>query len=186
MKVLFLLLLIGAVLALIAIYNRLVRERNFVKNAFSQIDVQLTRRYDLIPNLVDVAKAYLQHERETLIQVTEARNQALSALKNKQLSQLAQADSQLNAALTGLFGTIENYPDLKANQQMLALHEELISTEERVAFARQAYNDSATDYNNTREQFPANLIAGFFGFEQSALLEIEDLSKRQAQRISFN
>lgn len=185
MEILFLLLLIGAVLALIAIYNRLVRERNFVKNAFSQIDVQLTRRYDLIPNLVEVAKSYLEHERETLIKVTEARNQALSALKNKQLDQLKAADHQLNAALTGLFGTIENYPDLKANQQLQSLHEELVSTEERVAFARQAYNDSVTDYNNSREQFPNNLLAGFFGFQESALLEIEDLNKRGAVRIGL-
>ncbi|MDO4435448.1 MAG: LemA family protein [Cardiobacteriaceae bacterium] len=169
----------------IALYNRLVRERNFVKNTFSQIDVQLTRRYDLIPNLVEVAKNYLEHERETLIKVTEARNSALSALKTKQLDQLASADRHLNAALTGLFGTIENYPDLKANQQMQSLHEELISTEERVAFARQAYNDSVTDYNNTREQFPANLVASLFGFQESALLEIEDLNKRQTVRVQF-
>ncbi|HKE97002.1 MAG TPA: LemA family protein, partial [Povalibacter sp.] len=168
-------ILIGIVLVLlffVSIYNRLVAARNAYKNAFAQIDVQLTRRYDLIPNLVETAKGYLKHERETLEAVVAARNAAVSGLRNASanpgnpaaVQQLAGAETALSGALGRLFAVAEAYPDLKANQNMMQLSEELTSTENKVAFARQAFNDAVMNYNNTRETFPNTVIAGMFAF----------------------
>ena len=183
-----------AVIASIAIYNRLVNYRNDAKNAFAQIDVQLTRRYDLIPNLVEVARKYLQHEQETLTAVIAARNHAANALKNTEgsggstgVGALAAAEHALGARLGGLYATFENYPDLKADNQLAALREEIASTENRIAFSRQHYNDSVTEYNSAIEQFPANIIAGMFGFRVAELLEIEDIAdKRQPVQVKFD
>ena len=181
------------VMMIIGIYNGLVQKRNAYKNAFTQIDVQLKRRYDLIPNLVETAKGYMKHERETLEAVISARNAAYSANNNavanpgdpSAMKALAGAESQLNGALSRLLVTFEAYPDLKANQNMLALQEELTSTENKVAFARQAYNDAVTVYNNGRETFPQNIVAGMLGFQPAALLEIENKEERVAPKVSF-
>ena len=188
-------LAILAALALFAItiYNRLVAGRNRFKNAFAQIDVQLTRRHDLIPNLVETAKGYLKHERETLEAVINARNDAVSGLKAaaadpsdpEAMQKLAEAEQGLSGALGRLFALAEAYPDLKANQNMMQLSEELTTTENKVAFARQAYNDSVMDYNTLRESFPNNLFAGWFNFRAAELLEIEDESKREVPKVSF-
>ena len=180
-------------LFLIGIYNRLVTSRNGYKNAFAQIDVQLTRRYDLIPNLVETVKGYMAHERNTLEAVITARNMAVSGLKaaaanpgNPAAVQgLASADNQLSGALGRLFALAEAYPDLKANQNMMQLSEELTSTENKVAFARQAYNDAVLSYNNTREVFPNSIIAGSFGFMPAQMLEIESPQKREVPKVSF-
>ncbi|MDO4777580.1 MAG: LemA family protein [Cardiobacteriaceae bacterium] len=180
-----------AVIAVVSFYNTLVRRRNDVDNAFAQIDVQLTRRYELIPNLVEVAKKYLQHEQETLTRVTAARNQAASALHEagrnpEALPQLARAEQALNTQLGGLYATFEAYPELKADQQMRDLQEEISSTENRVAFARQHFNDSVTEYNNTAQQFPNNIIAALFGFKVREWLEIDDITeKRQPVKVNF-
>ena len=177
----------------ITIYNRLVTARNRYKNAFAQIDVQLTRRHDLIPNLVETAKGYMKHERETLEAVINARNMAVAGLKAanqdptnpEAMKQLAAAEQGLSGALGRLFALSEAYPDLKANENMMQLSEELTTTENKVAFARQAYNDSVMDYNNTCEQFPNNLFAERFNFQQAELLEIEDEAKRETPKVSF-
>jgi LemA protein len=165
---------------LIAIYNGLVRARNQTENAWSQIDVQLKRRHDLIPNLVETAKGYMKHERETLEAVVAARSQAVDATGPKQAGA---AEGMLGAALGKLFALAENYPDLKANQNFLALQEELTSTENRISFARQGYNDTATVYNNKREVFPANLISG--GFKEAELFEIEAPAEREVPKVEF-
>lgn len=175
------------------IYNRLVGLRNRFKNAFAQIDVQLKRRYELIPNLVETAKGYMQHERETLEAVIQARNQAVSAAGQAQqnpgdpqaMKNLGQAEGALTGVLGRLFALAEAYPDLKANQTMSQLMEELTSTENKVAFARQAYNDSVMVYNTGRERFPAALFAGMMGFSAAQLLEIERPEEREAVRVSF-
>jgi len=185
--------IVGAVLFAISIYNRLVAGRNRFKNAFAQIDVQLTRRHDLIPNLVETAKGYIKHERETLEAVTNARNMAVAGLKAaskdpsnpEAMKQLAQAEQGLSGALGRLFAVAEAYPDLKANQNMMQLSEELTTTENKVAFARQAYNDSVMQYNTLRESFPNNFFAGWFNFQPAELLEIEDEAKREAPKVSF-
>lgn len=177
----------------ISLYNRLVRGRNAYQNAFAQIDVQLVRRHDLIPNLVETAKGYLSHERETLQAVTEARTAAVTAQGAASkapgdpaaMGQLAGAENVLTQALGRLFALAEAYPDLKANQNMMQLSEELASTENRVAFARQAFNDAVMSYNNQREVFPGSLIAGPFGFKPAALLEIEQ-TQRQPPQVSFS
>jgi LemA protein len=184
-----------AALALFAvvIYNRLIAARNRYKNAFAQIDVQLTRRYDLIPNLVEVAKKYMSHERETLEAVIQARNGAASQLKAassdptnpEAMKNLSAAEQGLSGALGRLFALSENYPDLKANQNMMQLSEELTSTENRVAFARQAFNDAVMTYNILRESFPNNLVANVFSFQPAQLLDIEDPAKREAVQVSF-
>lgn len=191
------LILLGLIVLLavwaVGIYNGLVTARNAYKNAFAQIDVQLTRRYDLIPNLVEVAKGYLKHERETLEAVIAARNAGVSALKGAQanpgdpnaMQQLSGAENQLTATLGRLFAVSEAYPDLKANQNMMQVSEELTSTENKVAFARQAFNDSVMGYNNRREVFPNTLLAGMFGFQPASLLEIEDVAKRAAVQVKF-
>jgi LemA protein len=186
---------LGVVIALwaVGIYNGLVTARNAFKNAFAQIDVQLTRRYDLIPNLVEVAKGYMAHERETLEAVIKARAAAVSGLAAAKadpgdanaMASLANADQGLTGALGRLMVVSEQYPDLKANQNMMQLSEELTSTENRVAFARQAFNDSVMAYNNRREVFPSNIVAGMFQFAPAALLEITEPAKREAPKVSF-
>ncbi|MDI6401104.1 LemA family protein [Balneolaceae bacterium ANBcel3] len=188
-------LLILVVLALyaIAMFNKLVTLRNRFKNAFAQIDVQLKRRYDLIPNLVNTAKAYLKHERETLEAVIMARNQAQQMERNvardpsdpQAMKQLAGAESALSGVLGRLFALSESYPDLKANQNMMQLTEELSSTENKIAFARQAFNDSVMVYNTGREKFPANIFAALFGFNEAELFEIEDDGERKRPEVSF-
>jgi LemA protein len=177
----------------VGVYNSLVRLRNMYKNAFSQIDVQLKRRYDLIPNLVETAKAYMGHERETLEAVIAARNSAsdarVAAAANPgnpaALSQLGQADAGLTGMMGRLFAVSEAYPDLKANQNMMQLTEELTTTENKVAFARQAYNDSVLAFNNKREVFPNNIVAGMFSFQEAALFEIEAAAERVAPKVQF-
>jgi LemA protein len=188
-------LIIVAVLLIVPIilYNRLVALRARFKNAFAQIDVQLKRRYDLIPNLVEVAKGYLAHERETLEAVIAARTQAQQAERRaaqapedaEAMSGLIGAERTLSGALGRLFALSEAYPELKANQTMRGLQEELASTENRVAFARQAYNDAVMHYNTYRESFPQNQISGMFGFQEAALFEIDAPEQRQAPRVSF-
>ncbi len=168
------------VLFLIGIYNGLVRSRNEKDNAWAQIDVQLHRRHDLIPNLVETVKGYAKHEKETFDSVIQARNQAISA---KGPAAAGEAEGMLGAALGKLFALAEAYPDLKANQNFLALQEELASTENRIGFARQAYNDAATRYNNARETFPANLISG--GFPRAELFEIQVAAMREAPNVKF-
>ncbi len=183
-----------AVIYGISVYNGLVSGRNRFKNAFAQIDVQLTRRHDLVPNLVEIAKGYMKHERETLEAVISARNAAVSGLNAAKgnpgdpatMAQLAQAEQGLSGALGRLFALAESYPDLKASANMAQLSEELTSTENKVAFARQAYNDAVMDYNTRRESFPANLIADRFHFQPAQLLEIEDVGKREVPKISFD
>ncbi|MEV6814430.1 LemA family protein [Micromonospora sp. NPDC051296] len=189
-----LVLIVVAVLGFgVSIYNGLVRARNGYRNAFAQIDVQLVRRHDLIPNLVETAKGYLKHERETLEAVIAARTAAVNAQAAAAaapgdpaaMQQLSGAENMLTATLGRLFALSEAYPDLKANQNMMQLSEELTSTENRVAFARQAYNDAVMAYNNKREVFPSSLIAGMFSFGPAALFQPEDPQQRQAPQVSF-
>jgi LemA protein len=178
---------------IVGVYNSLIALRNRYKNAYSQIDVQLKRRYDLIPNLVETAKSYMRHERETLEAVINARNSALSASQRAAItpgdpgamSSLNLAETQLSGALGRLFAVAESYPDLKANQNLLALQEELTSTENKVAFARQAFNDAVATYNTARETFPNNLVAGMAGFAPAQLFETESPKEREAPRVSF-
>lgn len=167
----------------IGLYNTLVRLRRRCDNGWAQIDVQLKRRYDLIPNLVETAKGYLKHEREVLENVTKARQQAIDAsgVKNQ-----AQAENFLTSTLRSLFAVVENYPDLKANQNMLALQEELVSTENKISFARQHYNDSVMLYNTKTETVPSNIIAGMFGFKPREFFELEDVEQREAPKVDFS
>ena len=189
-----LVIIVLAVLFFVSTYNGLVTARNAFKNAFAQIDVQLSRRYDLIPNLVEIAKGYMKHERETLEAVITARNGAVSGLKAaaanpadaSAVQQLSGADAQLGGALGRLFALSEAYPDLKANQTMMQLSEELTSTENKVAFARQAYNDSVMSYNNHREVFPASMVANMFGFQPAQSLDIAKPEAREAPKVSFS
>lgn len=175
-------------------YNGLVKLRNQFKNAFAQIDVQLKRRYDLIPNLVETAKGYMKHERETLENVIKARNMASSAREQASadpsdpvaMQQLAKAEAGLGGVLGRLFALSESYPDLKANQNMMQLTEELTSTENKISFARQSYNDSVMVYNNKREMFPSNIIAGMFSFVGAALFEVESEEEREVVKVSFD
>lgn len=190
------LVLIVVVLALwgVGIYNTLVGLRNRFKNAFAQIDVQLKRRYDLIPNLVETAKGYLKHERETLEAVIKARNIALAASQavaanpadGNAMRGLGAAEGGLAGALSRLMVVSEQYPDLKANENMRQLSEELASTENKIAFARQSYNDSVMTYNTARETFPNVIFAGAFGFQAAELFQIQDASERDAPKVSFN
>jgi LemA protein len=185
-------LVVGVVLVMI--YNRLVGLRNRFKNSFAQIDVQLKRRYDLIPNLVETAKGYLKHERGTLEAVITARNAAAAA--NTRAAQdpgdatavraLSGAENALTGTLSRLFALAEAYPDLKANQTMAGLMEELTSTENKVSFARQAYNDSVMTYNTARETFPSNMVAGAFDFDAAELFVLENASEREAPKVSFS
>jgi len=182
------------VFAFVGIYNGLVTYRNQYKNAYAQIDVQLKRRYDLIPNLVETAKGYIKHERETLEAVMAARAGAVSASKAAAanpgdpaaMQGLSQAEGALGGALVKMFAVAEAYPDLKANQNMMQLSEELTSTENRVAFSRQAFNDAVTAYNNKREVFPNNILAGMFNFAAAQLLEAtESPEERKAPKVQF-
>jgi LemA protein len=178
----------------VGLYNGLVSKRNRVQNAFSQIDVQLTRRYDLIPNLVEAVKGYMAHERDTLEAVINARNSALAGLKSAAadpsnatlIKDLSAAEASLTGSLGKLFALAESYPDLKASENMLRLQEELTTTENKVAFARQAFNDAVLGYNNAREQFPGNLVAGWFRFNAAEFLEIETESKREVPEVNFS
>lgn len=193
-----LLIFLGVVVLLAVLgagtYNGLVSSRNRYKNAFAQIDVQLRRRYDLIPNLVETAKAYMSHERDTLTAVIAARNAAASANtaasadpgNPEAMHMLAQAEGTLSGVLGRLFALSENYPDLKANATMGQLMEELTSTENRVSFSRQAFNDAVTAYNTKRESFPAVLFSGAMGFNNAELFEVESFEEREAPQVSFN
>lgn len=176
------------------IYNSLVSLRNRFKNAFAQIDVQLKRRYDLIPNLVEVAKGYMKHESGTLEAVIKARNVAYTASQNAAsnpadaaaVKNLVSAESGLAGAMSRLMVVSEQYPDLKANQNMMQLTEEMTSTENKISFARQAYNDSVMTYNTRRESFPTNILAGMFNFSEAQLFQIEDVAERAAPKVSFS
>ncbi|MGH8246197.1 MAG: LemA family protein [Gammaproteobacteria bacterium] len=189
----FWIVVLGAIIYVIFIFNGLVTARNQFKNAFSQIDVQLQRRYDLIPNLVESTKAYLGHERQTLEAVIQARNQAQAAAQAAAarpedpgaIGALGTAEGVLTGALGRFFALAEAYPDLKANQTIQQLMEELSSTENKVAFSRQFFNDSVMAYNNKREQFPNNFVAGPFNFMEARLLEIETQEARQAPKVKF-
>ena len=175
-----------------AVYNALVKLRNFYENAWAQIDVQLERRYDLIPDLVETVKGIMKHERETLEEVIKARNSAVAARAQTSanigdpdsMGALISAEAGLQGALGNLFALSESYPDLKANQNMIQLQEELTSTENKIAFARQAFNDSVTSYNNKRETFPSNIIAGVFGFKDKSLYEVSE-EKKEKVAVKF-
>ena len=181
------------ILYLVSIYNRLIQLKNRFKNAFAQIDVQLKRRYDLIPNLVETAKGYIKHERETLEAVIKARNQASRAMEKassdpsdtKAIQGLMGAESVLTGTLGRLFALAEAYPDLKANQNMMQLSEELTATENKVSFARQAFNDAVMAFNTAREVFPNNIIANSFGFKEAQLFEITVEAEKEAPKVSF-
>ncbi len=187
-------ILLVVTLGVFSVYNLLVRGRNRVKNAFAQIDVQMQRRFDLIPNLVETCKAYMQHERETLTQVTAARQQAMTAqnalkkdLSNSQaMSALMQADQNLHQGMANVMAVVESYPDLKADQTLQPLLEELASTENRVGFARQAYNDAVMEYNNTRESFPAVMLAASLGFAAMPSWILENQEAKQSVHVSFH
>jgi LemA protein len=173
------------VLYLIGTYNGLVGRRNETKNAWSQIDVQLKRRYDLIPNLVETAKGYMKHERETLEAVVRARQVCVDLKNAENVGDRIKAEGALSQTLRSLFAVAESYPDLKANQNMLALQEELTSTENRIGFARQAYNDAVMRYNNAVEQFPGNFVAGWGAFKQAEFWEVEAPEERKAVKVQF-
>lgn len=179
-------IILGVAIVLIAIfvgmYNALVRLRNQVKNAWAQIDVQLKRRYDLIPNLIETVKGYMKHERETLENVTRMRAQAM---ETSGVADKAKAEGMLTSALGQLKVAVENYPDLKANQNFLALQEELTSTENKISFARQNYNDQVLFYNNKTEMFPSNVMASMFGFNKEEFFEIENEEERIVPKVSF-
>jgi LemA protein len=181
------LLFLGAIVAVAAwavgLYNGLVRLRNQVKNAWSQIDVQLKRRYDLIPNLVETVKGYASHERETFESVTKARQQAINV--SGSVAEQAKAENFLSQTLRSLFAVAEAYPDLKANQNFLALQEELTSTENKISFARQYYNDAALNLNNKVEMFPSNIVASMFNFAKAEFFEVEDEAAREVPKVSF-
>jgi len=178
----------------VSIYNKLVTLRNRYKNAYSQIDVQLKRRYDLIPNLVETVKGYLKFERETLEAVVQARSRAMQANSRaavnpgnaEAMRTLSEAETALSDVLRGFTAVVEGYPDLKAHKSVLPLMEELSSTENKISFARQAYNDEVMSYNITREKFPNTLIAGFFNYQEAALLEITSDEERKAVKVSFS
>ena len=188
-----LIILVLVALWAMGVYNRLITLRNRYENAFSQIDVQLKRRHDLIPNLVNIVKGYMSHEKDTLEAVIQARTAAVSATSNaaanpgdqSAMTSLASAESNLNGALGRLLMVAEDYPDLKANENMLALQEELTSTENKVSFARQSYNDSVTAYNTATELFPGSLVAKNFGFSMAQLFEVEEEAQRDAPAVEF-
>jgi len=183
MGLIVIIILVALFLYVVFAFNRLVTLRNRIKNAWAQIDVQLKRRYDLIPNLVETVKGYAKHEREVLENVTKARNMAMGAgnVKDQGL-----AENQLSGALKSLFAVVENYPDLKANQNFLMLQEELAGTEGKIAFARQFYNDNVMQYNILREKFPTNIIAGAFSFGAQDMFEIEVPAEREAVKVKFD
>ena len=193
MLVVLLVVVLGLAGFAVGVYNKLVTMRNRYKNAYAQIDVQLKRRYDLIPNLVEIAKGYIKHERETLENVTKARNIAYVASQAaaanpgdaSAMKGLVSAESGLAGTLSRLMMVSEQYPDLKANQNMMQLTEELTSTENKISFARQAYNDSVMVYNTDREVFPSNLIAGMFNFGETQLFQVESAAEREAPKVKF-
>lgn len=170
------------VLFVISIYNSLVRLRNQVKNAWSQIDVQLKRRHDLIPNLIETVKGYMTHERDTLENITKARSQAVTA---EGVGDKAKAEGELTRALGKFNLVVENYPDLKANQNFLSLQEELTSTENKISFSRQSYNDQVLFFNNKIQMFPSNIIAGMFSFKDEEFFEVEDKAEKEVPKVSF-
>jgi LemA protein len=178
----FLGIIVALVFIVIGMYNTLIQLRNQVKNAWSQIDVQLKRRHDLIPNLVETAKGYMVHERQTLENITAARSRAMQA---ESVGDKAKAEGELNGVMSKFFLVVENYPDLKANQNFLALQEELTSTENKIAFSRQAYNDQVLFYNNKIQMFPSNILAGMFNFQQSEFFQVEDKAERDVPKVSF-
>ncbi|MBE0536716.1 MAG: LemA family protein [Phycisphaerae bacterium] len=171
------------IMSLVGIFNALVRLRNQVDNAWSQIDVQLKRRHDLIPNLVETAKGYMQHERGTFESITKARSEAMGA---RTVDQASKAEGMLSDALSKFMLVVENYPDLKANQNFLSLQEELTSTENKIAFARQGYNDQVLFYNNKIQMFPSNVVAGMFNFTKREFFEIENAAEREVPKVSFS
>ncbi len=175
-------ILVLFVLWFVSIYNSLVHLRNYVDNAWAQIDVQLKRRHDLIPNLIETVKGYMSHERGTLEAITKARSEAMIA---KGPAQAGQAEAALSGALRGLMVNVERYPDLKASQNFLALQEELSSTENKITFARQAYNDSVTRYNSKIQTIPSNLVAGPAGFTKRELFELTDAAERAVPQVKF-
>ena len=172
------------ILWMVGMYNALVRLRNQVKNAWSQIDVQLKRRHDLIPNLIETVKGYMNHERQTLEAVTKARTQAVNVTGGS-VAEQAKAENMLSQTLRSLFAVSENYPDLKANQNFLALQEELTSTENKISFARQFYNDAVLKLNNKVQMFPSNLMAGMFNFKQAESFAVEEAAEREAPKVNF-
>ncbi len=174
--------LVLLILSIIAIYNALVRLRNQVDNAWSQIDVQLKRRHDLIPNLVETAKGYMKHERETFEAITQARSQAMGA---KSVTEASKAEGALGEALTKFLLVVENYPDLKANQNFLSVQEELTGTENKISFARQSYNDQVLFFNNKIQMFPSNIVAGAFKFNKRDFFELETPAEREVPKVSF-
>jgi LemA protein len=173
---------VALVIYVIGIYNALVRLRNGVKNAWSQIDVQLKRRHDLIPNLVETAKGYMKHERETFEEITKARSRAMDA---GTVGAKSKAETDLSGALGRFMLVVENYPDLKANENFLAVHEELTSTENKIAFSRQGYNDQVYFFNNKIQMFPSNIIANTFNLTQEEFFELEEAEQREAPKVSF-
>ncbi len=181
--VLVVVLVVFAGLFFVGIYNSLIRLRNRVKNAWSQIDVQLKRRHDLIPNLIETAKGYMKHERETLENITKARSRAMGA---EGVGDKSKAEGALSGAMGKFFLVVENYPDLKANQNFLSLQEELTSTENKVGFARQGYNDQVLFFNNKIQVFPSNMVAGMFGFKTEEFFEIEEEAEREVPKVDFS
>ena len=176
-------IVVVTILAFIGMYNSLVRLRNQTKNAWSQIDVQLKRRHDLIPNLVETAKGYMKHERETLENITQARSKAMGA---DTVGEKSKAEGALSGAMGQFFLVVENYPDLKANQNFLSVQEELSSTENKIAFARQAYNDQVLFFNNKIQMFPSNLVAQSFNFMEQEFFELEDKAEKEVPKVSFS
>lgn len=181
--IIFMAAIILAALYFISIFNTLVRLKNQIKNAWAQIDVQLKRRHDLIPNLIETVKGYMTHERGTLETITAARSRAMSA---GTVAEKSAAEGALSRAIGQFYAVAENYPDLKANQNFLALQEELTSTENRIAFARQSYNDQALFYNNKIQMFPSNLVAGWFNYTKEEFFEIEDKADREVPKVDFS
>jgi LemA protein len=169
----------------IGIYNGLVKERNEVKNSFSQIDVQLKRRHDLIPNLIQTVKGYMQHEQETLEKVTQMRQQAVNLEGIENIQEKAKIENMLSSTLKSLFAVTESYPDLKANENFIRLQEELTTTENKISFSRQYYNDAVMHYNNRTEMFPSNIIAGMFNFEPGEFFEVEEETERAVPEVKF-
>ena len=175
-------IIVAIIVAVIGMYNSLVRLRNQVKNAWSQIDVQLKRRHDLIPNLVESVKGYAKHEKETMENLTKARSAAVSA---EGVAEKSRAEGALSGAIDRLMLVVENYPDLKANQNFISLQEELSSTENKIAFARQNYNDQVLFFNNKIEMFPSNILAGMFNFQTGEFFELEDKAEREVPQVNF-
>lgn len=181
--IVFLILAVVVILWVIGIFNALVRLRNQVKNAWSQIDVQLKRRHDLIPNLVETAKGYMKHERETLENITRARSQAMSS---ESIGDKIKTEGALSDAMGKFFVVVENYPDLKANQNFLALQEELSTTENRIAFSRQGYNDQVLFFNNKIQMFPSSIIANMFNYKAGEFFELEDIKEKEVPKVDFS